>query len=378
MRLTLCMPCLFGLEGLLADELRRLQMQNVQADNGRVSFTGNVADIARANIGSRFGERVLIEMGRFPAATFEELYQGTRNCDWAALIPQNGAFPVKGHALSSQLHSVPDVQRIIKKAVADKLGSVYSIERLPESGALYQIQFALRDNSAALYIDTSGLGLSKRGYRPHSGLAPLRETLAAAMVTLARYRGRDMFVDPFCGSGTIAVEAALIARNRAPGLQRNFTAETWDSIPPKLWQDAKNEARAREFKGNYQIFASDLDPKMVTLTKQNARRAGVADDIHAQTANAVAFTPPPGAQRGVIVTNPPYGERLLEQEQAVEIYRNFSKATANLSNWQIYILSAHENFESAFARRADKRRKLYNGMLKCNLHMYKAGNTLQT
>ncbi|MCL2368244.1 MAG: class I SAM-dependent RNA methyltransferase [Oscillospiraceae bacterium] len=369
MELKLCTPCLFGLEGLVGDELRRMGMTEVEPETGRVNFAGDLSAIPRANIGLRTGERVLIILGSFPATCFEDLYQGTQALDWAALIPREGAFPVKGHALGPTLRSVPDAQRIIKKAVADKLGGVYGVERLPETGAAYQIQFAIRDDIATLYLDTTGPGLYKRGYRPQAGAAPIRETLAAAMVNLSRYRGRDVLADPFCGSGTIAVEAALAARNRAPGLNRRFAAEAWPMLSPELWTGEREAAKAREFHGDYTILASDIDPEVIAFARESAKRAGVEADIRFEIADARAFRPT--APKGVLVTNPPYGERVLERQEAEVIYREFGQTLRGLSGWQAYILSAHADFEVAFGRRADKKRKLYNGMIRCNLFMYR-------
>ena len=245
MKLTLCAPCLFGLEGPLGNELRHMDMENVAPENGRVYFTGDESAVARANIRSRFAERVLIVLGRFPARTFDELFEGVRALPWEAFIPADGAFPVKGWALESALHSVPDCQKIVKKAVVERLKSVYGLSWFSEEGESFPIQFAIMKDEAALYIDTSGTGLHKRGYRPAQVAAPLRETLAAAIVDIARYRGRGDFCDPFCGSGTIAIEAALAALNRAPGLNREFAAETWRCLPRGIWQAERNLARER-------------------------------------------------------------------------------------------------------------------------------------
>jgi len=369
LKLTLCVPCLFGIEGILADELRRMDMEDVRPETGRVYFSGDFAAIARTNIGLRTGERVLIALGSFPAQTFEDVYQGALGLDLEALIPKDGAFPVKGHPLGPALRSVPDVQRILKKALADNLGCAYGLERLPETGASYQIQFAIRDDVATIYLDTTGAGLYKRGYRPVSGTAPLRETLAAAMVILSRYRGRDVLADPFCGSGTIPIEAALIARNRAPGLGRQFAAEAWPNFPPEIWENARQAARDREFKGDYTILGSDIDPACIPLAQENANRAGVLQDIRFEVADARKFKPT--APKGVLVSNPPYGERILERDEALAITRDFGRAALQLTGWELYILSAHADFEQAFGRVAAKKRKLYNGMIRCNLYMYR-------
>ena len=369
MQLKLCVPCLFGVEGLVADELRRMNMEDVRPETGRVYASGDWYAVAKANIGLRTGERVLVTLGSFPARDFEALYQGVRGLDWAAIVPKDGAFPVKGHALGPTLRSVPDAQRIIKKAAADKLGAAYGVERLAESGAVYQVQFAIREDICTIYLDTTGLGLYKRGYRPVSGAAPLRETLAAAMVNLARYRGRDVLADPFCGAGTIAIEAALAARNRAPGLTRQFAAEGWVHMPPAMWDAARDAAREREFHGTYTIVASDIDPALIGLAQESAHRAGVLEDIEFSVADARGFWT--SAPKGVVVTNPPYGERVLEKREAEAIYQEFGGAMRKLSGFQACILSAHADFEQSYGRKADKKRKLYNGMMKCNLFMYK-------
>ncbi len=363
-----CVPCLFGLEGPVSGELRHMGIADVNAENGRVLFTGGAEDMAKANIRLRCGERVLITLGSFEARTFDELFEGVRGLPWEDYIPKDGAFPVKGHSLSSALHSLPDCQKIIKKAVASRLGQKYALERLPETGALYQIQFSIMKDLATLYLDTSGEGLHKRGYRPAHVLAPLRETLAAAMVSIARYSGKGDFADPFCGGGTIAIEAALSAKNRAPGISRGFSAENWTCFPKNVWEDARAGARAAEYGGDYRIYAGDSDPKAVAMARQNAARAGVEDIIEFAVADAAAFKR--STDRGVLVTNPPYGERMLERQEAEALYRAFGAAMSPPRGWQIYIISSHAEFERFFGRRADKKRKLYNGMIKCDLYMY--------
>ena len=368
--LELCAPCLFGLEGPLGNELRHMGMQNVRPENGRVRFSGTEADIARANLRSRFGERILIELGRFPADTFDRLFEGVKALPWEQFIPKNGAFPVKGYSLESKLHSVPDCQKIVKKAVVERLKQRYRVNWFAEDGATYQIQFALMHDTAVLYLDTTGVGLHKRGYRPAHVAAPLRETLAAAMVDIAGYRGRGDFCDPFCGSGTIAIEAALAAKNRAPGLLRTFSAQQWDCLDPAIWTSAREEAQAKEFSGDYHIFASDIDPHAVAIARENARRAGMEGLISFSVADAAQFDRVTG--RGVIVTNPPYGERLMEKREAEALYRAFGAAYTKTEHWQLYLLSSHTEFERAFGRPADKKRKLYNGMIKCDLFQYRA------
>ena len=367
MRLTV--PCLFGLESLVADEMKRLDLKDVHAENGRVHCEGSLADIARLNINLRCGARVLMELGSFPAPDFEALFQGVAALPWEDYSPREGEFPVKGWSLNSTLHSVPACQAIVKKAAARRLGMAYGLETLPESGSRYQIQFAIVKDIATLYLDTSGEGLYKRGYRARNMGAPLRETLAAALVKLSRYRGKDPFCDPFCGSGTIPIEAALIAKNRAPGLDRSFAAQKWRNMDSRLWLDAADEAQDREFHGTYDIWGGDIDPAAVELARHNAQLAGVEDCVRFEVADAGMFHRE--SEYGQLVTNPPYGERLLEKQEAEELYRVFGKAVRDLPpKWRVLVLSSHTEFERSFGRPADKKRKLYNGMLKCDVFQY--------
>ncbi len=367
MELEFCVPCLFGLEGPTASELKRLGMENVRAENGRVLFSGTQRDIARANINLRTGERVLLVVGHVRADTFDRLFEGVKAMPWEQYIPADGQFPVKGHAIHSALHSIPDCQSIVKKAVVERLRTKYNVSWFRETGEKYQIQFAILDDVAWLYLDTSGAGLHKRGYRPVGNAAPLRETLAAAMVYLSGYRGRDSIYDPFCGSGTIPIEAALAALNRAPGLKRDFAAGTWRWVDRSIWDEARDEARDREYRGTYSIWGGDVDPACIEIARANARRAGVADIVRFETADARSFYRP---EPGVVISNPPYGERVMERADAERLYRQFGQAAARLRGWKFYLLSSHTEFERAFGRKADKKRKLYNGMIKCDLFMY--------
>ena len=367
--LTFAIPTLFGLEGLCADELRRLGLPEVRADNGRVTCGGAAADLPRLNLNLRTGERVLLVLGTFPARTFDQLFEGVRALPWEDFIPREGQFPVKGHSLNSQLHAVPACQAIVKKAAAARLGEKYGLNTLPETGALYQIQFSLMHDEAVLMLDTSGAGLHKRGYRAQGVAAPLRETLAAAMVLLSRYRGRDPLCDPFCGSGTIPIEAALIAKNRAPGLNRTFSAQKWSWLDKKLWMEAADEAMDKEYHGDYEIWGGDLDPAAVELARHNAELAEVDDVVRFDVDDARTFHW--GGLYGRVVTNPPYGERIMERKEAEELYRAFGRAWSKFpEGWKLYLLSSHTEFERTFGKKADKKRKLYNGMLKCDLFMY--------
>ena len=366
---TYMVPCLLGLESLVGNEIRRLGLSDVRVENGRVLCCGTEADAARLNIHLRCGARVLLVLGEFPARSFEELFQGTKSIPWEDYIPAGGAFPVKGFSISSQLHSVPACQSIIKKAMVERLKAHYHLEQFPENGVKYQVRFSILKDVVALCLDTSGEGLYKRGYRAVGVEAPLRETLAAAMVTLSRYRGKDPFCDPFCGSGTIPIEAALIAKNRAPGLDRSFDAQKWAFLPARIWMDAAEEAMDQEFHGHYDIWGSDIDPRAVEIARDNARKAGVEDMIRFEVADMRDFhrTEP----YGQLVTNPPYGERLLEKAEAEELYRGFGQTWRDVpKGWRTLILSSHTEFERTFGHPADKKRKLYNGMIKCDLFMY--------
>ena len=367
--LTFAIPCLFGLEGLVGDEVRRLGLSGVQVENGRVLCQGTMADLPRLNVNLRCGERVLVLLASFPARSFEALYQGTAAVPWEEFIPGEGRFPVKGHALDSQLHSVPDCQKIVNKAAAERLGRAYGLQRLPETGEKHQIQFAILRDQCSLYLDTTGPGLHKRGYRAVGVEAPLRETLAAAMVLLSRYRGRDPFRDPFCGSGTIAIEAALIAKNRAPGLDRTFDAQRWACVDSRFWLDAAGEAMDREFDGRYDIWGGDIDPKAVRIARENAVKAGVEELVRFETADAARLRCQ--GEYGQIVTNPPYGERMLEKQEAEALYAAFGQAYRSIPpRWRVLVLTSHPEFERFFGRKADRKRKLYNGMMKCALYQF--------
>ena len=364
-------PTLFGLEGIAGDELRRLNMENVRVENGRVLFSGDEIALARANMNIRTGERVLIVLADFEAKTFEQLFQGVYNTNLEDFIPKNGEFPVKGHCLNSTLMSVPDCQAIIKKAASKRLGEKYGMSWLPEDGTKYQLQFSIMNDRVQLYLDTSGVGLHKRGYRAIGNDAPLRETLAAAMVMLTKYRGRDFIWDPFCGSGTIPIEAAMIAKNRAPGLRRRFAAEQFAWMDEAIWREARGEAMDKEFHGKYQILGSDNDPKCVSLAMANARKAGMADIIEFKDGDATKMSLP--SDSGVMICNPPYGQRMMEQKSAQRLYADFGRHVKFADGWKKYIITSEPEFEHYFGRRADKKRKLYNGMIKCDYYMYLGG-----
>lgn len=367
-KFTFCVPALFGLEGLISKELTRLGIEEVNAENGRVLFCGTFSDMANANIWLRTGERVLLVVGTFRATTFTELFEGTKALPWEKFITKDGAFPVKGHSLNSSLFSIPDCQSIIKKAVVERLKSKYSLSWFEETGEKYQIQFSIMRDVVTLYLDTTGPGLHKRGYRAISGAAPLRETLAAAMVELAKYRGREFFCDPFCGSGTILIEAAMIAQNRAPGLYRRFAAENWSISDKETWKSLRESAKTKTFDRDFELWGGDVDSEVIELARENAKKAKVDKYIIFEKADATKFSP--RHDSGLCVTNPPYGERLLEVKDAENLYRNFGKVMSGLPNFSTYIIASHPEFEYFYGKKAKKRRKMYNGMIKCDLYMY--------
>ena len=367
-KMEFSVPCLFGLEGLAGDELRRLDMENVRVENGRVLFSGDGLALAKANVCLRTGERVLIVLADFKATTFEELFQGVYQANLEDYIPRDGVFPVKGHCLNSQLMSVPDCQAIVKKAASRRLGEKYGVSWLPETGAKYQLQFSIMNDRVRLYLDTTGPGLHKRGYRANGNDAPLRETLAAAMVMLTHYRGREFLWDGFCGSGTIPIEAALIAKNKAPGAFRRFSAEAFSWLDPKLWGQVRTEAKDKEFHGNYRILGSDNDPKCVSLSMANARKAGLGDLIEFKDGDATKMSLP--TDEGIFIANPPYGQRMMEQKSAQRLYADLGRHLRYADGWKKYIITSEPEFEHYFGARADKKRKLYNGMIKCDYYMY--------
>jgi len=368
MKFQLCAPCLFGLEGIAADEFKRLGFGDVSAENGRVNFSGGYETIAKANLWSRYGERILLTLASFRAMSFEELFQGVKAIRWEDYIPVNGNFPVTGHSLQSQLASIPNCQKIIKKAAVERLKSKYGVNWFEETGDVYAIRFSIMKDQVTIYLDTTGTALHKRGYRKNANDAPIRETLAAAMVDLAHWRGRDALYDPFCGSGTILIEAALKAANMAPGIGRRFNSESWGFVPKAVWADARSEALDTVRPIEAEITGCDIDPACVELARDNARKAGVGQKIRIVKDNAV--TRDWSNFAGTIITNPPYGERLEDVRTAQKLYTDFAHALGSFEGKKIYVISSHDAFESAFGKKADKKRKLYNGMLKCDLFMY--------
>lgn len=367
-KIRYCCPCHFGLESVLSFEIKRIGGENLAVTDGRISFDGDISMLARANICLATAERVLIELGSFEADSFEQLFQGVKALPLENFISVTDKFPVKGHSLKSKLHSVPDCQSIIKKAAVERLKSVYGISRFEENGALVQIQFNILKDVATIYLDTSGEGLHKRGYRRDSNAAPIKETLAAGIIDLAHIRSDSIVCDPMCGSGTLIIESAYKALRIAPGIKRHFLAEAWNCIPQKIWEVERASARDSINKeSSFMGYGSDIDPDCVSLTARNAKFAGVAKRIEVAKADIADYNPREGV---ITVCNPPYGERMLELRQAEELYRKMGQVLHPSRSNPCYIISPHEDFESFFGKKADKKRKLYNGMIKCQLFMY--------
>lgn len=361
-------PCHFGLESVLKFEIIKIGGEDIRVSDGKITFTGDENMIARANLCLSTAERVLIELGEFRAVTFEELFQGVKALELERFIGKDDAFPVKGYSLNSALHSVPDCQSIIKKAAVERLKSVYGISWFDETGAAVQIKFSILKDIVNVYLDTSGVGLHKRGYRRNSNAAPIKETLAAGIVDLARVRPDSVVCDPFCGSGTLLIEAALKALKIAPGINRRFAAEKWSSLNENIWREERTRAidlvdRSAKFEG----IGSDIDDSAVALTLDNAHKAGIKKRMKITQADVAQFCPP---ESSIVICNPPYGERLLELREAEDIYRKMGKVFGKGGSAQSYIISPHEQFEAFFGKNAKKRRKLYNGMIKCQLYMY--------
>ncbi len=369
MKLTLVATCMFGLEKLLGEEIDALGLRRLDTMDGRVTFEGELSDVPRVNIALRCAERVFIRVGLFPARSFTELFDGVRAIPWEDWIGRTDAFPVKGHSIKSMLTSVPDCQSIVKKAVVERLHDVYGISWFEETGVKYQIEFFLFKDMAALMLDTSGVALHKRGYRPEAGAAPLRETLGAALALTARPREDILFWDPFCGSGTIAIEAAMIVSGRAPGLGRSFAAEDFANIPRPLWDDARAEAESRIKRDcRFEVYASDIDEDILDITYENALRAGVEEYLKIFQADARRIRRED--RKGTVVCNPPYGERMGEREEIERLYQQLGGAFKALYPWQIYVLTSSDRFDRLYGQRADKIKKLYNGMLPCYLYEY--------
>ncbi len=358
-----------GLEAVVKRELIARGYQITAVENGRILYEGDLSAIADSNLWLRTADRVHVLMGEFTATTFDQLYRRTRELPWEKWIPVNGKMLVKGKAQKSQLMSVSDCQSIVKKAIVDRMKEHHDVDWFEESGAPFTIQVSLLNDRATLTMDTSGAGLHKRGYRQTAGEAPMKETLAAALVMLSVWKADRVLLDPFCGSGTIPIEAAMIARNIAPGLGRSFAAEEWPILDASVWKEAKKKAyEAIDYDTELKIYASDKDPRMIAIAKENAIDAGVDDCIKftVRAFDGVRIPDP----YGVIITNPPYGERLGEKQEVENLYRQMGLAFQKLTTWSKYIITAEERFERLYGQQAFRKRKLYNGRIKTYYYQY--------
>ncbi len=370
-KLEYIVPCHFGLEAVLKRELMDLGLAITAVEDGRVTFAGDFSALCRANVFLRSAERVLIKIGSFHAETFEELFQGTRSLPWEAYIPKDGRFWVaKAASVKSKLFSPSDIQSVMKKAMVERMRSVYHIDWFAESGAGYPVCVFIKKDEVTVGLDTSGESLHKRGYRKLVAKAPIAENLAAALLMLTPWRGDRILIDPFCGSGTIPIEAAMMAAHIAPGKNRSFLAQEWTNlIPKRLWTDARKEAAdGEDFTVQTQIQGYDINEEMVSIARANARLAGVEELIHFQQRGVEQLSH--AKKYGFILTNPPYGERLEEKENLQALYRMLGERFRALDSWSMYVITAYEQAESAIGKKADKNRKLYNGMMKTYFYQY--------
>lgn len=368
-KIDLIATATFGLEAIVAREVQNLGYLDIKTENAKVEFTADESGICRSNLWLRSADRVLVKVGQFPALSFEELFEGAKSLPWDLWLPENAKFPVSGKSINSKLFSVPDCQAIVKKAIVEKLKQRYRKQWFEESGPEYPIEVALLKDMVTLTIDTSGAGLHKRGYRKLSAQAPLKETLAAAMIQLSYWNPERVLIDPFCGSGTIPIEAALIGLKVAPGLNREFIAEKWPQIPPSIWEQARKEARdsiRRDLK--LKIIGTDIDDSVLSLARYHRKLAGLDDQIHLQRLPVSELRN--SHKYGCIICNPPYGERIGEQKEVELTYREMGKTFGLLDTWSIYILTAYQGFERVYGRKADRRRKLYNGRIECQYYQY--------
>lgn len=357
-----------GLEAVVGRELKELGYADVAVENGRVLFSGQERDICRANLWLRTADRVQIRLGEFRATTFDELFEGTKALPWDEWIPADGRFIVEGKSHQSQLSSVPACQSVTEKALVERLKQRHGLDWFPKSGARYTVQVALLKDVATLTLDTTGPSLHKRGYRKLAAAAPIKETLAAALILLSRWHPERPFLDPFCGSGTIPIEAALVGHRMAPGLHREFDSQRWERVPDRLWQEVRDEAHDLVEEREMEIIGSDNDPEVLELARHHLRSAGLSRSVKLWQRPVAEITS--GSPYGYLITNPPYGERIGDRPAVEALYREFGQASRRLNDWSIFCITAHPEFERHFGRRAEKKRKLYNGRIETTLYQY--------
>lgn len=368
-KINLIATATFGLEAVVGREVEQLGYTDVRVENARVSFSGDESAICRSNLWLRSADRVLVKMGEFQALTFDELFEQTKALPWEEWLPRNATFPVEGKSIKSKLFSVPNCQAIVKKAIVERLKRSYHQQWFEETGPKYTIEVAILKDIATLTIDTSGVGLHKRGYRKLSGKAPLKETLAAAMINLSFWNPDRILIDPFCGSGTIPIEAAMIGLNIPPGAKRSFISEQWPLIQTKYWQRARQEAYDQVRKDvKLKIIGTDIDPEVLSLARYHRKVSGMDEQIHLQQLPLSELRS--SHKYGCIICNPPYGERMGEEEEIAPLYKEMGKVFTALDTWSYYIISSFPELERTFGRPADRKRKLYNGRLECQYFQF--------
>lgn len=367
---TLIATAAQGLESIVANEVRNLGYETKSVENGKIIYETDALGIPRSNLWLRTADRVKLLIGEFEAKTFDELFEQTKDLPWEMYIPEDGEVPVIGKSVKSTLYSVPDCQAIVKKAIVERMRKKHGVVgRLPETGALYRVEIALLKDKATLTIDTSGVGLHKRGYRTDQGEAPLKETLAAALIQLTNWKPDSPFVDPFTGSGTIPIEAALIGQNIAPGFNREFASEQWDIIASKYWDEALTEAEdLANYDQKLHITGSDIDHRMIEIAKANAQEAGLVDLIQWKQMQVNDFRPK--GNNGYLISNPPYGERIGEKREVEKMYKDLGNIMKNHPDWSVYILTSNQDFEKLYGKKATKKRKLYNGFIRTDYYQY--------
>ncbi|MDD6203130.1 MAG: class I SAM-dependent RNA methyltransferase [Lachnospiraceae bacterium] len=370
-KFDLIAPCHFGLEAVLKKEIIDLGYDVIKVEDGRVTFLGDEEAVCRVNVFSRTAERILIRIGTFHAETFEELFEGTKNLPWEEYIPEDGKFWVaKAASVKSKLFSPSDIQSIMKKAMVERMKMKYPTERFEESGDSFPIRVFLMKDEVTVGLDTTGESLHKRGYRKLTAKAPIAENLAAALILLTPWNKDRILVDPFCGSGTIPIEAAMMALNMAPGMNRNFTAQNWGHlIPKKMWYDCLDEANELiDYSVKPDIQGYDIDNEMIMIARQNAKLAGVEEYIHFQTRSVEQLSHP--KKYGFLITNPPYGERIYDKDKIADLYCLIGERFRALDSWSLYMITAYEDAEKSIGRKADKNRKIYNGMMKTYYYQF--------
>lgn len=368
-KITLIATAAFGLEAVVGREIKNLGFEDVRVDNSKVTFTSDFKGLARANLWLRTADRVKILIGEFKATTFDELFEKTKALPWAEWIPKDGQFPVTGKSIKSTLFSVSDCQAIVKKAVVESLKQHYKTQWFEEKGELYKIEVALLKEIATITLDTSGAGLHKRGYRDWIGPAPIKETMAAALIQLSYWNPDRVLVDPLCGSGTIPIEAALIGKNIAPGMNRTFPSESWEVIPRQAWREAREETHdLAQFDRKLEIIGTDIDDEILKVARRNLREADLEGEIHFQRMALEAFRS--SKKYGVFICNPPYGERLSDKKEVESLYRTMGKVFRSHESWSSYIITSHPDFERLFGQNSSRKRKLFNGDIEVHYYQY--------